>query len=104
MRDQEPRASSWMRLAEDVRQAIRTLRRAPVFTVVALLTLTIGVGANTAIFSLVNVLVLRDLPASQPTFTSSFFLRNRTAFWRNCERVTFPGDIGHQTPQEQLSR
>ena len=64
MPDREPRASSWMGLAQDVRQAVRTLRCAPVFTVVALLTLTIGVGANTAIFSLVNVLVLRDLPVA----------------------------------------
>lgn len=67
MPDREPRASSWMRLAQDLRQAIRTLRRAPLFAVIALLTLTVGVGANTAIFSLVNVLVLRDLPVRNPS-------------------------------------
>src|SRR4029453_15094896 len=72
MRDREARASSSVRLAEDVRQAIRTLRRAPLFTVVALLTLTIGVGAVTAIFSLVNVLVLRDLPVRNPSSLVQF--------------------------------
>ncbi|MGE5833391.1 MAG: ABC transporter permease [Acidobacteriota bacterium] len=72
MPDREPRTSSWMRLAQDVRQAIGTLYRAPVFTVVALLTLTIGVGANTAIFSLVNVLVLRDLPVRNPSSLVQF--------------------------------
>jgi hypothetical protein len=67
MAEREPWASSWTRLAQDVRQAIRTRRRAPVFAVVALLTVTIGVGVNAAIFSLVNVLVLRDLPVRDPS-------------------------------------
>ena len=50
----------------DLRQAIRALRATPVVTAVAALSLALGIGANTAIFSLVNGLVLRALPVTDP--------------------------------------
>ncbi len=53
-------------LGQDVRLAIRTLRATPVVTAVAVLSLALGIGANTAIFSLVNGLVLRTLPVREP--------------------------------------
>jgi hypothetical protein len=51
---------------QDVRYGARTLRRAPVFTVLAVATLTLAIGANTAIFSLVDPLLFRDLPVRDP--------------------------------------
>ena len=55
-----------MRMIRDAQLAIRTLSRAPVFTAVVTLTLALGIGASTAIFSVVNAVVLRPLAYPQP--------------------------------------
>ena len=53
-------------LPQDLRYAWRTLRKAPLFTTVAVLSLAFGIGANTAIFTLIHQLILRTLPVKDP--------------------------------------
>src|SRR5262245_17253278 len=64
-------------LARDVRYGLRTMVARPVFTAVAVLSLALGIGANTAIFSLLDAVLLRPMPVFQPeqvvsVFTSDF--------------------------------
>src|SRR5215472_17075514 len=54
------------RIFSDMRVAFRNLRRAPLFTAVAIGSLALGIGANTAIYTLVDQLLLRLLPVRQP--------------------------------------
>ena len=53
-------------LAEDLRNGFRQIARNPGFTAIAVLTLALGIGANTALFSIFNSLILRPLPVRDP--------------------------------------
>jgi predicted permease len=73
LRDQ--RGLRWLDdLAQDVRYGLRLLRRSPAFTLVALLSLGLGIGANTAIFSLIDTVLVKSLPVDDPD--RLFFIDN----------------------------
>ncbi len=61
------------RFSQDIRFAIRTLRKRPVFTIVVVATLAMGIGANTAIFTIVNEILLRPLPLGEPSKVVDLF-------------------------------
>src|SRR5437879_10573396 len=76
---------------QDLRLAFRSLRATPIVTVVAILSLALGIGANTAIFSLVDSLVLRALPVKEPqrlALVTDTAKRSATTYviWREIER------------------
>src|SRR5579872_2525080 len=66
-------------MREDLRQAIRALIRSPLYTVVGILTLALGIGATTAAFTVVGSVLLKPLPFADPQQLVSVFAANRNS-------------------------
>ena len=72
---------------QNVRYAVRRMGKAPFFTLVAVLSLALGIGANTAIFSLVNAVLLQDVPLERPEELVNIHSRSPDFRWGT---VSFP--------------
>ena len=78
-------------LVADTRYALRTLRRAPVLATAAILTLALGIGANTTIFSAVNAVILQPLPLAQPDRLVMLWEENPEKGWH--QQVCAPANV-----------
>jgi predicted permease len=81
-------------LFQDVRYATRALRRSPGFAGIAILSLALGIGANTAIFSLINAVILKTLPVSHPEQLVELVMKTEGS-------VTFTNPIWEQVRDRQ---
>src|SRR3989449_8517806 len=79
----------------DLKFALRQLRKSPAFTAIAVITLAIGIGLNTAIFSLINDLFLRGLPFKEPS---------RVVHLYGGDKSRDLVDLGISAPRYQLYR
>jgi putative ABC transport system permease protein len=95
----------------DFRDAFRALRATPVVSLVAILSLALGIGANTAIFSIVNALMLRTLPVKAPQQLVQVMTGPARTSWsnplweqlRDRDRQLFAGAFAYSTPRFNLA-
>lgn len=86
-------------LQQDLRYGLRMLAKNPGFTAVAVLTLALGIGANTAIFSLIDTVMLRFLPVEKPE--ELVLVRMRTPQEGSSPRTTFTNPLWEQLRDQQ---
>src|SRR5512134_2797141 len=67
----------------DIRNAVRAMKAAPVVSAVAVLSLALGIGANTAIFSILDTLLLRSLPVREPQRLALVTFAGTNRSWTN---------------------
>src|SRR5437773_5547575 len=86
-------------LVADVRYALRAFRRSPAFTLTAVVSLALGIGANTAIFSLIDKVLLKTLPVREPQQLVAFQFQGTTFSYSQYKRLSenahlFDGILG----------
>lgn len=107
----EARVGTWFdTLLQDLRFELRMLSKSPAFTAVAVLTLALGIGASTALFSVIDSLVFRDLPVHDPARLVSIYTTDRNGQWAGVtalqiaeleqQQTVFTGIFGRNYPND----
>src|SRR5215472_1142254 len=86
----DARGGVWLEgILQDLRYAMRALRKSPAFTSVAILSLALGIGANTAIFSVMDILLLRPLGVREPEGLRMMTLQSKIQYRTSDPRYSF---------------
>ena len=90
-------------LFKDLRYGVRSLLKRPGFTAIAVITLALGIGANTAIFSVVNALLLRPLPFKEPARLVQVWEANFKR-GQNTKEVSYPNFADWRDQNQEIGR
>ncbi|MEW6212678.1 MAG: ABC transporter permease, partial [Acidobacteriota bacterium] len=88
-------------LLADLRYCLRTLARTPGFTAIALLSIALGIGANTAIFSLVNAVLFKPLPVDRPDQLAALYVIEPTSSFP--DSFSYPDYLDYRDKNESFS-
>jgi putative ABC transport system permease protein len=96
-----PPRNNWLgSILQDLRFAIRMLRKSPLFTAAVVATLAVGIGANTAVFSVVNGILLRPLPFGNPERIVRLYQRNLSKNYKHM--MNSPADLADLKSQDAI--
>ena len=87
-------------LWRDLRYALRTMRQGPIFALFVILTLALGIGANTTVFTLINTLILNPLPAGNPSELAAI----QTAETNSTSKASAPLPVSYANLKDYQSR